>query len=413
MGPSIKSLGVAAGTGLLGALLFGLPGSSVARVDESAAACVPDRVDLGTLRGHIGSGVNAVNDEGEAVGYSYRADGTGRAVLWSGSSTPTRLRLPVDREIGYAGAVDINDRGVIAVYIGDGDISVQSYLWRDGRLQPLNVGERLDSSWVAALNDHGTAVGSGVNGIEWTPVAWSHGKAHVLPLPKRFEYGRASDVNNRGVIVGEARRERRAGWVGRPWAWWPSGRTGRLALPERFRGATFIVATSVDDDGRIYGYVPERGRILVWTDRGREVHALPKVDPQTHSVVWGSDDSGTIVGRLTPQWDGEQGPLLQRSNRDSLPRTLLPLTGDAGDFGRADAVVHGINPFAPAGGTTVAGSSMSASGLVHATIWTCAWRQSVPRPTTTSTPSRAHSRQQQEPARSHCRPGRDQLTKMT
>ena len=228
-----------------------------------------------------------------------------------GSTTPTRLRLPVEGEFGYSDAVDINENGVIATYVGDGDGNLQSYLWREGRLQPLNVPERLGSPLVEALNDHGAAVGLGYKDLEWTPVVWRQGRASVLPVPGRFVLGRAFDVNNHGLVVGSA--QTLAG-VSHPYAWWPSGRSGMLPLPDHFRARTFVEATDVDDRGHIYGYESERGRILVWTERGLAVHVLPRVSPQSPSYVSGSDDSGTVVGRLTTQRTEEPGPLLQRSS---------------------------------------------------------------------------------------------------
>ncbi|MBY8851719.1 hypothetical protein K7G98_26775, partial [Saccharothrix sp. MB29] len=119
--------------------------------------------------GRVAHGEEALNERGDAVGWSVDADGVRRAVLWPAGGKPVDLGVP-----GQSEAVAVNERGeVVGVAWGAGGSSARAFLWRAGRLTHLApLGG--SSAFPVALNDRGVVVGqsTAADGTS-RPVKWA------------------------------------------------------------------------------------------------------------------------------------------------------------------------------------------------------------------------------------------------
>src|SRR4051794_32308781 len=180
-----------AGVALTGALSAATAGATPA--SQLRAACQPKILDMGTLDGHTGSAIRAMNPGGWAVGYS-GTDWFHRAVLWRDGSI-IYLGLGGDGTPGdplqvLSEAVDVNKSGVIAANrtrYGDGAFRASAWLWRDGVKTRLHGAGGRRVAEVVALNSRGWSVGSiALSGTEYEsprPVLWRRGNLIRLPLP--------------------------------------------------------------------------------------------------------------------------------------------------------------------------------------------------------------------------------------
>jgi len=119
--------------------------------------------DMGTLGGDL-SGAWAINENGQAVGYSKLANSTTfHAVLWDGGRQDLGA-LTFTNSIAY----DINDKKQVVGALKTGQIS-HAFVWANGQMQDLNNLVAANSGWVLqeahAINNKGQIVGFGtING---------------------------------------------------------------------------------------------------------------------------------------------------------------------------------------------------------------------------------------------------------
>lgn len=119
--------------------------------------------------GRVAHGAQALNERGDAVGWSVDPDGFRRAVLWPAGGKEVDLGLPTPSE-----AVAINDRGDVVGYTADGP--TRAFLWRASRVTYL---ESLGGSFSVpvAINNHGvvvgrsTTTGSAEKAVRWSPAS--------------------------------------------------------------------------------------------------------------------------------------------------------------------------------------------------------------------------------------------------
>lgn len=166
-------------------------------------------VDLGTLGG-IQSRANGLNDQFEVAGAADMADGSVRGTLW----TPTRGTFTFFfNRSRVCEAYDVNNAGLV---VGSG---VQSGVTRAFSADTVRQkfrglpGRRRAAVTVAfAVNNKGRVVGwSGGRGApQQRAVMWNNGRLVDLNtrLPRRSGWvlWRALDINDKGQIVGEGRR---------------------------------------------------------------------------------------------------------------------------------------------------------------------------------------------------------------
>jgi probable HAF family extracellular repeat protein len=165
------------------------------------------RIDLGTLGGDFSAALG-VNRHGVIVGSSTLASGVTHAALWMNGSLS---------DLGTLGgpssqAHGLNDAGQL---VGDSDVAdgaTHAVLWDAGQMVDLHPTAAFSSS-ALAINNKGTIVGQAQFGNPSSrAVIWQEGKFNRLnhfraPDASQWELIRAVGVNDRGWIIGEARRK--------------------------------------------------------------------------------------------------------------------------------------------------------------------------------------------------------------
>ena len=141
-----------------------------------------------------------INDHGQIVGRSF--DGNNfHAVLWEGGNI-TRLPQPVaDLE---SAAVAINNRGqAVGWSLGTDGVS-RAILWDRGTaIELLRIAPGF--AYPSAINERGQVVGFAHNTFRYLPWVWEDGVVTPLPFPigpPPFGGLKAVDINNRGDIIG-------------------------------------------------------------------------------------------------------------------------------------------------------------------------------------------------------------------
>jgi uncharacterized membrane protein len=139
-----------------------------------------------------------INDNGQVVGVSPDR----HAVLWEAG---TLTRLPQPRADGTSAAMAINNRGEAVGYStwGPGSTTYPAVLWYRGTVTEL----QLPPSWPSAAYATGINGRGQVVGYIWspgliTPALWEDGVLTELPIWSSTEGVWAVGINNRGDIIG-------------------------------------------------------------------------------------------------------------------------------------------------------------------------------------------------------------------
>ncbi len=139
-----------------------------------------------------------INDGGDAVGSSQGYDAFPRATLWT-KGTVTDLGLIPRAE--YSVALDINNRGQVVGESGQSSQWTHAFLWERGVLFDLGTLPGGRHSSASGINAAGQVVGSSDDDKgETHAVIWQDRVIHDLGI------GRATDINNRGQVVGGGER---------------------------------------------------------------------------------------------------------------------------------------------------------------------------------------------------------------
>lgn len=355
----------------------------VGGLQAATADCIPEVLSLPRLTTSESSYAWAINDRGWVAGTLWEPDEPFRAVLWRDDEPPLALglggiRRPNGRTVS-AEAVDVNERGVVAI---QRTVSIDEkrlvradiFLWHRGKTSRLPATHRRPSAWIAALNDHGVAVGSiHGRGLPDRPVVWRNGTLLQLPTPEGMT-GVANDINNHGLIVGSVGPTTRG--MGRPWWWRVGGGSGPLRSDlngDQHEGH----AELVDDDGRIVGrLIPHAFRWEHKEAAPQELfHGHNKTVADLHASGYITGDSGST--RSTPSHAIVAHLTDARPTR--LPDPTLDDAGSRvnGSFGLG--LGRGATPYASSGGVTVAGAVFIVAslpdrdvGYSRAVLWTCA-----------------------------------------
>jgi probable HAF family extracellular repeat protein len=125
---------------------------------------------LPPLGGSVGV-VNAINDNGQAVGIAGCVTGNLYAVLWQ-NGTPIdlgNLGSPV-----FSLAIAINNRGQIIGQSALKDSTFRAFLWQDGVMTDLGSLPGLPTAQPDGINNQGQVVGfsEDANGDNSSSVAW-------------------------------------------------------------------------------------------------------------------------------------------------------------------------------------------------------------------------------------------------
>jgi probable HAF family extracellular repeat protein len=156
-------------------------------------------VDLGLLPGRTLSWAGDINDRGQIVGYSSEDQyNRPHAVLWQ-DGQPIDI-TPAGSE--SCAATTINNRGDIGGRCDDRPV-----VWRNGTVVPLPTLTDMPAGWATDINDRGEVVGTlQTPGGEALPARWTNGILEMLPLPPDALGGFAAAINERGQIVGYVHR---------------------------------------------------------------------------------------------------------------------------------------------------------------------------------------------------------------
>ena len=180
-------------------------------------------VPLDTRPGYQWSGVNDINESGDAVGWLEDADGSAEAVAWEVTLTggavsvaQYALPLPSDQVVVGSDALGVNDFGEIVgniTVVGvDGSTLRTAVYWQDAASPPVTLaplpGHR--HSMATSINNGGLVVGVSAGAIPDTnrhAVAWkigTPGSAEAEPLDlgtlAGATYSEAADVNNADAL---------------------------------------------------------------------------------------------------------------------------------------------------------------------------------------------------------------------
>ena len=223
-------------------------------------------IDLKTLQGGYESWANAVNDQGQAVGFA--SDAIDDPNSLQGLITETRAFLwqsGVMQDIGTLGGTDaealfINERGQIVgqsytadsippptAHCSDTPLTLHAFLWEKGNM--VDLGTLGGScSFAYGFNSNGQVVGQAtLAGDEQDhPYIWEHGKMKDLGA-LGGTYGYASWLNDLGEVVGAATNEGDQALLA--FCWKDGAITNLGVLP----GNSCSVSDAINGSGQVVG----------------------------------------------------------------------------------------------------------------------------------------------------------------
>jgi probable HAF family extracellular repeat protein len=187
--------------------------------DSSCPASSPSKTDspviwedgkaraLPTVGSDPDGEANAINDQGQAVGYSGTCTTALHAVLWEKNGTA----LPLT-DLGTGGfAFGVNNQGQIVGDVASADgTTFYAALWRNGALTNLKTLPGDFAAIASGINDKGQVVGSTLDStFNWSNAfIWQDGVMtglHTLfPASSNLYPTMANQINERGQIVGMA-----------------------------------------------------------------------------------------------------------------------------------------------------------------------------------------------------------------
>ena len=245
------------------------------------------RTELGIPPGASQGVAQAANASGVVVGFGTSGWATGVAFRYAGGLMS--LLPPVAGSAAWA--VEINDLGQVvgATSIVAGGAADVAVFWdAAGTPKPLGTlgGVR---SLAFGLNELGEVAGwSNVASGERRPFLWTGGQLTELPLVPGDTIGWATDLNDRGLVVGGSMRRA---------VMWEAGQVRHLPTPD---WAFFSEAAGVNASGQIVGGVTYGGQNIPVLWNGNEplpfANLAPAPDDWQYTLAQDIDDAGCIVG---------------------------------------------------------------------------------------------------------------------
>lgn len=312
-----------------------------------------ETIDLGTLKGGSYSAAFGINDAGVIVGESNSLFGTTVPVRWTAPGVVGGLG-----SLGGAGgsARGINAAGHITGWARTASGNFHAFEWTSGGgmsdLRSYEPEEPETNSYGRAINDFGRVVGN----VDLAATYWNAPWPVFYHVFTPFSPAVAHDVNNSGWIVGGNLSMERA-FV---------SRSGVLTYLPLLGGSSYKdVALGVNDSGMVVG----------------QANAMPSGYPWRHAFRWsdatGIQDLGVLAGGnessaedvnnagVIAGWsDAMLGTDSTRRGfiwRPLMVKVALPPIGGATNL-RSQAYALNASGW-------VVGSSQTATGQTHATLW--------------------------------------------
>ena len=255
-------------------------------------------IDLGAVPGGTGSLATAVNNRGQAVGFSNN-DVSDSFSMTSGFATQTRAFLwqnGVIRDLGTLGgpdsiAFDLNERGQIAgISYSDSNASLNCpwpltthpFFWEHGKMTDIGSlgGSCGVSNW---MNNRGQVVGfSNVTGDQPHAFSWDRkeGLKDLGTLPGR-SVSFANWINDAGEIVGSDDV-----FNGGHAIFWKNGKTIDLGI---LPGDCSSEALAINSNGQIVGHSSpdcvQDGNAVLWENGGAPINLNALVPPGSGVTV--------------------------------------------------------------------------------------------------------------------------------
>lgn len=256
--------------------------------------------NIQTLPGATSSVAYALNDAGHAAGNVSPWVSNSGAFYWNGSMMQ-RIIPPAGEYIVEAYAM--NNAGAV---VGPGGVATFGYRWQGSAFAALGTLPGDHTARPLAINHYGVAAGSSMGSSSGRrPVVWAPTTAQLVALPGGASQGIAWGLNDLGMVVGEYYT---AGAT-RPFAW--SSGTGAIALPLP-PGAAEGYAWAVNNVGDIIG-AADSAPVLWRRDAGGAYTVVPLagrvagIRPEdTKLYLYAINEAGQIAGegRVDGEWRG-------------------------------------------------------------------------------------------------------------
>jgi probable HAF family extracellular repeat protein len=257
--------------------------SGTPRPTAAGAATSYAPFDLGTLGGSRAYAL-AINNVGQVVGGSTRADGKTHGFIYTGG---------VMKDIGTLGgdfseAYGINDRGHVVGASTKANGATHAFLWKAGKMTDLGtIGGR--PSGATDINNN-EWIGGSADGI---PIIWKRGVKTRLKLPPNATFCAIAELNDDGQAVGQCTVRQTAKafrWDGDKIA--ALGTLGgNLASPSGINGAGAVVGTSwVTFGNGIHPFLWEKGKMTDLATQGAPQGFSPVAINDQYDIVgvWGN-----------------------------------------------------------------------------------------------------------------------------
>jgi hypothetical protein len=159
---------------------------------------------LGNISGGTSAGVTGINNAGDAVGEVAGSSVClgACAVIWR-EGAPTLLGTVA----GVSGdnATGVNNTGQVSGFAMSGDTDI-AVIWNNGTPTLLPApGPQYSQTFASSINDAGQIAGTVLepDNRGQTPLVWDGSTSTILGLVSGYKTGRATGINNNGLIVGE------------------------------------------------------------------------------------------------------------------------------------------------------------------------------------------------------------------